>query len=227
MFLLMAQHFAHIKRSAFQSDLADKNWVILLSHPQTGQLLGFSTLALYETPIRGMLSSVVCSGDTIVARSARRSTSLSSAWIGAVNTLRQSLNKDTLHWLLLVSGYRTYRFLPVFWQEFYPRFSSPTPPEVQQVINALAQERFGSQYDTANGIVRFKHPQVLAQTLSGIPQHRRSNPHVDFFARANPGHADGDELVCYTELKQSNLTRAGARMWRAGEQLHSSLEPQK
>jgi hypothetical protein len=30
----------------------------------------------------------------------------------------------------------------------------------------------------------------------------------------NPGHADGDELVCLAELSDANLTAAGRRMVR-------------
>jgi hypothetical protein len=65
-------------------------------------------------------------------------------------------------------------------------------------------------------VVRFERPQVLRPNLRGIPEKRLHDPHVAFFARANPGHGKGDELVCLTEITSGNLTRAGWRMVRAG-----------
>ncbi len=102
------------------------------------------------------------------------------------------------------------------WREFYPRHDRCTPPSVQRLIDRLATERFGSLYEPATGIVRFTAPQSLGCELEGIPASRLSNPHVRFFARANPGHTRGDELVCLTEITDGNLTPAGRRMVRRG-----------
>ncbi len=124
-----------------------------------------------------------------------------------------------LLWLLLTSGYRTYRFLPTFCRSFYPRHDRPTPPEVARLIDELARGRFGRRYDRAAGIVRFAEPQVLVEELRGIPPGRLANPDVAFFARANPGHEAGDELVCLTSLGDDNLTRAGRRMLVRGRKL--------
>jgi hypothetical protein len=40
------------------------------------------------------------------------------------------------------------------------------------------------------------------------------DPHVAFFAEHNPGHANGDELVCLTQIHPDNFTAAGHRMMR-------------
>ncbi|MDJ0694121.1 hypothetical protein [Mastigocoleus sp. MO_188.B34] len=42
-----------------------------------------------------------------------------------------------------------------------------------------------------------------------------TDPHIEFFDRMNPGHLNGDELVCLTEISETNLTPAGKRMWFA------------
>jgi hypothetical protein len=97
----------------------------------------------------------------------------------------------------------------------------PTPRPVQNLMDFLAERRFGSLYHRAEGVVRFERPQVLCDELRGIPASRLADPHVAFFARSNPGHERGDELVCLTELGHDNLTPAGARMWAAGEQKSS------
>lgn len=124
--------------------------------------------------------------------------------------------KSRLVWLLITSGFRTYRFLPVFWRDFHPRHDAAIPSDVAALRDALARERFGHRYDPERGVVRLGSPQSLREHLAGVPEARRSDPHVDFFLAANPGHGRGDELVCITELSDENLTRAGWRMVRAG-----------
>ncbi len=216
MFELFARSFENARRASFEADLEDKDRVLLLEEPGAG-LRGFSTLRFYRAADRGETLNVVYSGDTIVDPEAWGSSVLASAWIAAVKRLHRERPAARLVWLLIVSGYRTYRFLPVFWREFFPRHDREAPPEVRGLMERLAGERFGDAYDRQAGIVRLPEPQVLAADLRGIPAERLGNRHVAFFARANPGHEAGDELVCFAELSGDNLTPAGRRMGRRGE----------
>ena len=207
---LLATYFTGVTRERFEADLAEKNWALLLE--EDGRLLGFSTLRIYETTTPGGEPvTVVYSGDTIVEQEAWGTAALPRCWIAAVRKLRASHSHGKLWWLLLTSGFRTYRFLPVFWRDFWPRHDGPTPPEAQELLDALARERFGSLYK--EGIVRFPEPQVLREGCAAIPPGRLDDPHVAFFLEKNPGWVRGDELVCLTEIAEENLTRAGRRMW--------------
>jgi hypothetical protein len=211
MYGLLQRHFDGVQRSVFDADLAQKNWAILLED-ETGLLKGFSTLLFYQTEFRGEACSVVYSGDTIVDPSAWSSSILSRAWIGTVNSLKQQY-PGKLYWLLISSGYRTYRFLPTFWQEFYPRYDAVMPSDLQALIHHLCQQQFQEAYDAKTGIIRFSQPQVLRQHLLAIAPQRLADPHVRFFAERNPDYNLGDELACLTEIAEHNLTAAGRRMW--------------
>ena len=227
MYQLLSSYFKGVKRDIFEQDLAEKNWVILLKERNDRQLQGFSTLLLYTTEFKGEIFSVVYSGDTIVDPSAWSSSRLSRAWIEAIDLLSQEFSLGKLYWLLICSGYRTYRFLPVFWQEFYPRFERDTPKEVKNLIDFLATKKFGKNYNKSTGIVRFPHPHQLQEGLQGIPLYRLNDPHVSFFNSKNPEHLQGDELVCLTEICPNNLTKVGQRIWktrRKNQELISSVK---
>jgi hypothetical protein len=213
MFALLSENFLGVDRETFQKDLAEKNWVVLLAD-ETGGLRGFSTFLIYSTAVAGRPMTVVYSGDTIVEQSAWGSPVLPRAWIRAVYDARREYPDGDLYWLLLTSGFRTYRFVPVFCRIFYPRFDAPTPAHAQQLLDALSMERFGAQYDSTTGVVRFPKPQMLREGLVGVPDGRHADPHVSFFLDRNPGHAAGDELVTLTSLATDNLTPAGRRMLR-------------
>ena len=219
MFKVLAGHFDGVSQEQFTRDLVEKNRVILLL--RDNRLVGFSTMLAYTTVFDGDSLNVFYSGDTIVAPEAWGTTALPRAWIAAVNEWREQLPVGRCFWLLLTSGFRTYRFLPVFWREFFPCFDKPTPVQTRRLLNQLSQERFGSQFDSSAGVVRFDSPQRLCANLQEFPNGRERDSHIAFFLAANPGHVRGDELVCLTELCDENLTRAGRRMIEP--QHHESL----
>jgi hypothetical protein len=211
MLRLMQAHFHGVSPQQFRRDLDDKNWVVLITD-ESGRLRGFSTILFYATQFEAQELKVIYSGDTIVEAGARANPALARTWIEAVNRLREASGAETVYWLLLTSGFRTYRFLPVFWRTFWPRYDQPTPPDFQRLLRSLAQARFGDRFDPAHGIVRFENPQRLRAELLEIPPGRLADPHTAFFAQRNPGFRAGDELVCLCELSEANLTPAGCRM---------------
>jgi hypothetical protein len=210
MFALLVQHFEGVTRPQFEADLAEKNWVIQIR--REGRLQGFSTLLVCASAFEGTPVTAIYSGDTIVAPEAWNSPSLARTWIAAVNLLRSRSEGQPCYWLLLTSGFRTYRFLPLFWREFYPHFAAATPEYEQRLLAHLARARYGRSFDADSGLVRFPHPQKLRAPLQPIASGRTQDPHVAFFLTRNPGHAAGDELACLALIDDTNLTAAGRRM---------------
>jgi hypothetical protein len=217
MYRLFTTHFERVSEYRFRVDLERKDWVIRVRDGKT--LLGFTSLQLLPACTAARALNVLYSGDTIMRPEARSTTLLARTWIDSVRRISELHGAAHMHWLLLVSGFRTYRLLPVFWREFFPSCTQATPDEVRDTVTELAGTLFGAGYDARAGVVRFDNPQPLRPELSRIPESRLADPHVRFFASANPGHAAGDELVCWTRLTHDNLTAAGARMWHATERL--------
>ena len=207
MFRLLAGHFIGADRETFDADLAAKTCAILLEDDE-GTLRGFSTMVVYRTLAAGTPRSIVYSGDTIVDRDWWGSPSLARTWVRAVRLLAPEDGREEVFWFLLTSGFRTYRFLPVFFRDFHPRFDEAPPPEsTAAFLDAIARERFGDRYDDASGVVRFARPQVLTPDLLDLPDGRTMDPHIAFFLARNPGHVRGDELACLTRIHDDNLTR--------------------
>jgi hypothetical protein len=202
-----------VDRETFDADLLQKNWVVLLED-QRGVLRGFSTLLVYPETIAGRALTVVYSGDTIVAREWWGSPVLPLTWLRAVRQLTPLYGNREVYWLLLTSGFRTYRFLPVFFREFFPRWDGASAAD-RSVMQSLAATQFGGRYDGKTGIVRLERPQVLAPELLDVPARRALDPHVAFFLERNPGYVYGDELVCLARIAEENLTAAGLRIAKA------------
>jgi len=180
-------------------------------------LVGFSTVLAYQTEVSGETIHVIYSGDTIMAPEAWGSSALARGWIRMVRRLQRSAPDGKWYWLLLSAGFRTYRFLPVFWREFWPRPDVEMPDEWFHLRNTLARERFGDQFHESTGVVRFERPQWLGPRLAVVPEGRTADDHVAFFLERNPGWREGDELVCIAGLGDENLTTAGRRIVRSIE----------
>lgn len=210
---LLDRHFEGVEPAQFDHDLAEKDWVLRIR--VEGRLVGFSTLQVYAASHVGRRVRVIYSGDTIMAPEAWGSPVLAKGWIALVHRIQAEHPDDHWYWLLLSSGFRTYRFLPVFWREFWPRHDAEASAEIAALLPALARERFGSLYDPRAGVVRFARPQRLRGALAEVPEGREGDPHIRFFLERNPGHHAGDELVCLTALSDQNLTAAGLRVVRA------------
>jgi hypothetical protein len=218
MFDLLSTFFTGVTPDTFAADLSAKTHVILLEDDD-GVLRGFSTLLVYRTAVTGVDATIVYSGDTIVHRASWGSAALPLSWLGAVRALTSDTNTRDVFWLLLTSGFRTYRFLPVFWREFYPRVDSESVSKV--LVDAIARERFGALYHEADGVVRFTRPQILVPELLDVAAGRTHDEHIAFFLKRNPGFTNGDELVCLTNIGEANLTSAGQRIAR-GLSMHQT-----
>jgi hypothetical protein len=216
MYALLSTYFVGTRRSQFDTDLGEKESVVLLRDLDTGEIQGFSTFMRIEISVEGRDIVAFFSGDTIVEARYWGETILSRLWSQTVfaEADRIVANRPSTQcfWFLICSGYKTFRFLPVFFRRFYPNPELSTPRDVQRILDALGDAKFGPQYDASSGVVRFKQATPLRHGIADVTEQRLRDPLVAFFTSMNPGHTRGDELACITEISRSNLTRAGERM---------------
>jgi hypothetical protein len=213
MFGLMDRHYAQVYRAAFEADLDEKRWVIQVVDPDTETICGFSTQMLLEVDVDGRPIKALFSGDTIVAREHWGDNALAHVWGRLALSLMDALGESDLYWFLISKGYKTYRFLPVFFREFYPRYDTPTPVWIRDVIDVLGRARYPEWYDPAAGIIRAgPGKDRLREGIADITPERLRDPHVRFFVERNPGHSQGEELCCLAPLSRKNFTTAAHRV---------------
>jgi hypothetical protein len=213
MWALMDRHYENVDPLIFVADLAEKRWVILLFEPASEELCGFSTQMLLEATVAGRPVKALFSGDTVVARECWGDSALARVWGRLALSLIDAEPSSELYWFLISKGYKTYRYLPLFFHEFYPRYDVPTPSCVTTLIDALAHRKYGSAYDASANIIRADSSKDrLRRGVAEVSVERLRDPHVAFFIERNPGHAAGDELCCIAPLTRANFTRAGYRV---------------
>jgi hypothetical protein len=207
MYTLMDQHYNNVFHAQFEKDLFEKDWVILLLDDLSEEIKGFSTQTLFKHFFKTESILILFSGDTIIHPKCWGTFALPIAWGRMMLYILSRNPENKLYWMLTSKGIRTYRYLPVFFNEFYPRYNLPTPIWEQQLLNSLGKRKYRDHYDKTAGIVRATdNSQFLKTNLAVIEEARRQkDPHIAFFLRQNPYFQRGDELVCIAPFHEANI----------------------
>lgn len=213
MYELMRRHYDNVDWDVFLTDLSEKQWVIRLIDAQSGTLSGFSTQMLFPVQVAGREILAVYSGDTIVEREKWGTMALGLAAVRLAFSLIDEHPDRELYWFLISKGYKTYRFLPVYFHEFFPRFDQETPAWAAELIDACGRKKFPRTYDPSSGLIIASSDGCrLRAGVATVTDQRLSDPHVRYFLQRNPGHAAGDELCCIAPLTRDNFSPT-ARRW--------------
>lgn len=213
MFELMAAHFDDVHRATFEADLAEKQWVVVLRDHLSGAIQGFSTLMVLEVEVDGQPIQAVFSGDTIVHRDFWGESELASVWGTFVLSLAEARRGAPFYWFLISKGFRTYKFLPLYFRDYWPRHDAETPGFEARLIQALAEAKFPGRFDPATGVIRFAGlKDRLRPELAEVAEGRLKDDAVRFFLARNPNYAEGDELACVAALTPENLQPVARRV---------------
>ncbi|HEV2443018.1 MAG TPA: hypothetical protein VGT07_10895 [Steroidobacteraceae bacterium] len=123
------------------------------------------------------------------------------------------------YWFFDTFSYKSYLVLARNLREFWPRRDRPIPPDTLAFIDRLASDRYGSDWNRDTGVVRRSGDKRLRAATAPVDGALLSDPDVNFFEAANPGHREGDMLVCLAPLTAGNLLgaigRVAARAYRS------------
>jgi hypothetical protein len=215
MFQLMQRSYANMRRDRFDLDLNAKQWVILVRSPESHRLVGFSTQMMLEARLGSELVRALYSGDTVMDRDHWGDPTLPHVW---GNFALQLIDPQVgpLFWFLTSKGFRTYRYLPLFFRSYFPRPHTATPAWEQSLIDALGARIGHEWYDPGRQIIRACPGKDFVRSEIAEPGMRlNTDPHIRFFVERNPGFAQGDELCCLAPLTRENFTRAAYRVIEA------------
>jgi hypothetical protein len=208
---LYLAHYDGSNEARFRQDLAEKSEVLLLWAEE--ELAGFSSFLYYSVMWRGESINIVYSGDTIVSPQHWKQQAMTFAGIARLGMVKRRAPQIPLYWFLLVKGHRTYKYLPVFAKTFFPHWARSNA-DLKALADHLASARFGADYDSAVGLVRFpvSHGH-LNEKLAKIGEREQNKLTTRFFLEKNPDYRLGHELVCVCELTADNMQPLAARLF--------------
>lgn len=203
MFALMQTFYDDVNRDVFMSDLRDKDYCILLRN-DASEVVGFSTQKIMTFDMDGRTIHGVFSGDTIIHRDYWGSFELYTVF--ARFFFAYAERYDAFYWFLISKGYKTYRMLPVFFNEFFPCRDKATPEPEQSIMNGYAARLYPEEYNDRTGVIEYRTVKdKLKMGVADITDKELRNPDIRFFLQVNLDYARGNDLVCIARLAKENL----------------------
>jgi len=198
---LMSAYYLDIPLEQFGRDLHEKTDIILLFDSE-GTIRGFSTILRINKEIAGKKISGVFSGDTVLEKKFWGNRALTIAFGLYLAKIVFSNPFRSHYWFLMSKGYKTYLLMTNNTLEYYPRVDCETPAEMKELMDAFYGDRFGSDYDSKNGLVTPSGFRTrLRHKVADIEAWHLDNKHIRFFGEKNPGWKNGIELTCVSRIK--------------------------
>jgi len=205
MFLLMNEFYEHMQEQVFLNDFYDKDYCLTLEH-ETDGLVGFTTQKLLDVVVNGEVVHGMFSGDTIIHKQYWGSFELFRVW--AQFWFEYAQKYPAFYWFLICKGYKTYRIMPLFWEQYYPCYKEETPEYEQEIMDAYATLLFSEEYNKATGVIEYhKIKDRLKEGVADITQSQLKNKEISYFCEKNPNHAGGNDLVCLAKIDKSLLKK--------------------
>jgi hypothetical protein len=117
-----------------------------------------------------------------------------------------------IYWFFDTFSYKSYLLLSRNMREYWPRHDRPTPDWERALMAHLAGRMYGPNWRPGRGIVVRSGRKRLRPDTAPLGSDLSATPDLAFYRRANPGHAEGDMLVCLCPLSAANWA---AVAWRA------------
>lgn len=135
-------------------------------------------------------------------------------WGKPVFALADAVPGALVYWILISSGYKTYRSLSVFFREFNRAYMRPTPPHIQRMIDTLGMTKFLEKLHDAQ-VQRavehaLEHAAVAATFTLVACDPRQRSPCYVFCAAA----AAWDSWARFNPIASSDMVRL--RTWMCG-----------
>ena len=207
---LLADAFFETDRGWAQDSARRHAQTALVRTVPDGRLVGSASISSHHVMIGGRMVTAIYTSQVLLRPEARGRNVLQK--IGFRCFLAERLRHPfrRIYWFFDTFGWKSYLLLPRNFREYWPRHDGPTPTRELALIDRLASRIYGSDWRPAQGIVVRSGRKRLRPATAPL-EAARPSPDVDFFIRANPGHAEGDMLVCLCPLSTANWFNAGVR----------------
>ena len=214
---VLTQEFFDVERDHAEAELRKRQRIALFH--MNDALLGMACIDVFEERFRGRRVTAIATGHVLIRENWRGRNLLQK--LGWRTFLGERLRHPLrpIYWFFDTFSYKSYLLLPRNFRTFWPRYDQPTPEGEAALMDSLANHVYGPAWRPERGIVVRSGQKRMRETTAPLILARDSDPNLEFFAKANSGHAEGDMLVCLCPLSFSNwhmLARKAFQRWRRG-----------
>lgn len=202
----LTRRYMDTSREYLESKLRHHSQIAMFRTPEA--LVGIAALDVYPTRFEGRRSMIIFTSSVVIDEAWRGRALIQRLGVRTWWHTRMRNPFIPICWMFDTFSYKSYLLLARNFGEFWPRHGAPMPPRVAAFIDHLAREHYGDDWIGERGIVRRSGRKRLRPQTAPITQAMLADPNLRFFVDANPGHAEGDMLVCLCPLTVKNWAKA-------------------
>lgn len=206
----LTQRFYETDRSFAEQKLKMRQRVALF-RTKSRKLIGMASIDIYPALFQGRKLVAIHTSHVLLEEEYRGRNLIQRLGFSTFVETRLRYPLRPIYWFFDTFSYKSYLLLPRNFHEFWPRYEHPTPPWETALMDHLATQRYRSAWRAERGIVMRSGQKRLQPDAAPLDVKPAETPELDYFARVNPGHADGDMLICLCPLNARNWFTAGIR----------------
>jgi hypothetical protein len=198
----LTNEFYDVERDYAEAELRRRDCIALFR--MNGALLGMACISVYPAKFRGRRLAVINTTHVLIRENWRGRNLLQKLGFETFLKTRLRYPLRPIYWFFDTFSYKSYLLLPRNFRWFWPRHDEPTPEPHRALMDQLATDLYGPAWRPARGIAVRSGRKRMRATAAPLVLTPDSSPDLQFFATANPGHAEGDMLVCLCPLSLGN-----------------------
>jgi hypothetical protein len=214
----LTHEFFDVERDYAEAELRRRERIALFR--MNGALLGMASITIYTEKFRGRRIAVINTSHVLIRENWRGRNLIQKLGFRTFLATRLRYPLRPIYWFFDTFSYKSYLLLPRNFRRFWPRYDEPTPEPRAALIDQLATHLYGPAWRPARGIAVRSGQRRLRAAAAPLAVTPDTSPDIRFFAAANPGHAEGDMLICLCPLTLGNWLSVArfalARRGRAG-----------
>jgi len=205
----LTDEFFDVERGYAEAELRRRQRIAMFR--MHGALLGIASIDVYGATFRGRRLTVINTGHVLIREGWRGRNLIQK--LGFLTFLKTRLRHPLwpIYWFFDTFSYKSYLLMPRNFRRYWPRYDEPTPEARAALIDQLATDLYGPAWRPARGIAVRSGQKRLRATAAPLDLGRDADPDIKFFATANPGHAEGDMLLCLCPLTLGNWATVARR----------------
>jgi len=204
----LTSEFFDVERDYAEAELRKRQSIATFR--MNGALLGMAAIDIQAAEFRGRSLAVISTAHVLIRENWRGRNLVQRLGFRSFLSARRRYPLRPAFWFFDTFSYKSYLLLPRNFVRYWPRRDQPTPEKEAALIDQLATAAYGPAWRRERGIV-IRGTKRLRATAAPVPDGGDASADVAFFTRANPGHAEGDMLVCLCPLTLRNWLSLATR----------------
>lgn len=204
--------FFDVERDYGEAELRKRQSIAMFR--MNGALLGMAAIDIYPAKFRGRRLGIISTSHVLIRKNWRGRNLIQKLGVRMFLRARLRFPFRPIYWFFDTFSYKSYLLLPNNFHTFWPRFDQPTPEPRAALMDQLATQNYGPAWRPARGLAVRSGQKRMRETAAPLTLRPDAGPDLQFFAHTNPGHAEGDMLICLCPLTISNWLSFARKAWR-------------